>query len=126
MAHFTLNRNHTHRSTLGRVINFVKDEPVYVPPELHKEVAAIGATRADGEKTEILDAEKEVAKQYTPDERRTELFLAFAKLAGRQARGDFTGQGIPSIPALKKLIEFEPEKREVEELWREFSTGEDQ
>ena len=38
----------------------------------------------------------------------------------RNERGDFTGQGIPAIPALKKLVEFSPEKKEVETLWTHF------
>ena len=45
---------------------------------------------------------------------------AFKTLQGRNERGDFTGQGIPAIPALKKLVEFSPEKKEVETLWTHF------
>lgn len=59
-------------------------------------------------------------KELTAEEREEQLIKAFKTLQGRNERGDFTGQGIPAIPALKKLVEFSPEKKEVETLWTHF------
>lgn len=67
----------------------------------------------------MLD-EEEVVVELTAEEREEQLIKAFKVLQERNERGDFTGQGIPSIPALKKLVEFAPEKKEVETLWTHF------
>ena len=117
MSEFVLNRNYTHRSTSGHIINFVKDEPVYVPPVCRKEVTMLGATSM-GEAIDVIDAEREEKPELTPDERREALIKAFKSLQERNHRNDFTGQGIPSIAALKKIIEdFDVDKKEVESLW---------
>ena len=119
MSEFVLNRNYTHRSLFGHVINFVKNEPVYVPPVCRKEVTAIGAVSMD-EKVDVLDPENAPRIPLTPDERRAELITAFKMLQERNNRTDFTGQGVPSVPALKKIVDFEIDKKEVEELWRDY------
>ena len=43
MPEFTLNRNHRLVSLTGHTIQFVKDEPVFVPQECKAEAIAIGA-----------------------------------------------------------------------------------
>lgn len=120
MSEFVLNRNYTHRSTSGHIINFIKGEPVYVPPVCRREVTMIGAVSMD-EAIDVLDPEKEQKPDVTPDERREALIKAFKFLQERNHRGDFTGQGAPSISALKKIVEdFEIDKKEVEELWTAY------
>lgn len=117
MSEFVLNRNYTHRSLSGHIINFVKDVPVYVPPVCRKEVTMLGAVSMD-EAIDVLDAETSKKPELTPDERREALIKAFKFLQERNHRGDFTGQGAPSVTALKKVIEdFKVDKKEVEELW---------
>lgn len=115
MPDFTLNRNHRLISLTGHTIQFVKGEPVAVPAALKAEVIAIGAQPVDGN-TDVLDEEKEVV-ELTAEEREEQLVKAFKALQGRNERGDFTAQGVPSIAALKKIVEFAPEKKEVETLW---------
>ena len=118
MSEFVLNRNHRLISLTGHTVQFVKGEPVFVPPALKAEAIAIGAQPVDGD-TDVLEEEKEVI-ELTPEERTEALIKAFKVLQGRNGRGDFTGQGVPAIPALRKLVEFAPEKKEVETLWTSF------
>lgn len=118
MSEFILNRNHRIVSLTGHTIQFVKGEPVNVPPECKAEAIAIGAQPVDGN-TDVLDDE-EVVVELTAEEREEQLIKAFKVLQERNGRGDFTGQGLPAIPALKKLVEFAPEKKEVEALWTKF------
>lgn len=118
MPDFTLNRNHRLISKTGHSIQFVKGEPVYVPPECKNEAVAIGAQPVDGDTTVLPD--EEVIVEFTVEERQEQLLKAFKLLQERNARGDFTGQGLPAIPALKKLVEFDPEKKEIETLWTQF------
>ena len=118
MPDFILNRNHRLISLTGHTVQFMKGEPVFVPPALKAEAIAIGAQPVDGD-TDVLEEEKEVI-ELTPEERTEALIKAFKVLQGRNERGDFTGQGVPAIPALRKLVEFAPEKKEVETLWTSF------
>ena len=118
MSEFVLNRDHRLISTTGHTIQFRKGEPVYVPAVCRAEAIGIGAQPTDGN-TDILEDEK-VIIELTAEERNEQLIKAFKILQERNGRGDFTGQGLPSIPALKKLVEFEPDKKEVETLWTAF------
>ena len=120
MSEFVLHRNHTHRSTSGHILNFVKDVPLYVPPVCRKEVVMFGAVPLD-EPVELLDPEKEQKPEVLPDDRREALIKAFKFLEARNARGDFSGQGSPSVAALKKIIDdFDIDKKEVEEVWQAY------
>jgi len=115
MPDFILNRNHRHISATGHTIQFKKGEPTFVPVGLKAEVIAIGAQPVDGN-TDVLE-EEVVVVELTAEERQEQLIKAFKTLQERNERGDFTAQNIPSITALKKLVEFAPEKKEVETLW---------
>ena len=118
MSEFILNRDYRLISKTGHSIQFVKGDPVFVPPECKQEVIAIGAQPVDGDTTVL--AEEETIVEFTREERDEQLIKAFKLLQERNERGDFTGQGVPAIPALKKLIEFTPEKKEVEALWASY------
>ena len=118
MPEFTLNRDHRLISKTGHSVQFTKGVPVYVPPELKAEAIAIGAQPTDGN-TDVLEDEK-VVVELTAEEREEQLIKAFKVLQERNGRGDFTGQGMPAIPALKKIVEFTPEKKEVETIWTHF------
>lgn len=118
MPDFILNRNHRLISKTGHTVQFVKGEPVYVPPECKSEAIAIGAQPVDGDTSVLPD--EEVVVELTAEERQEQLLKAFKTLQARNERGDFTGQGLPAIPALKKIVEFSPDKKEVETLWTHF------
>lgn len=119
MAYFTLHRDFRFISALGHTVQFRKGEPTFVAPALHKEVQAFGAEPVDAAEVEsILGEEQEQKPEVAQEERHRQLLDAFKALQERNQRGDFTGQGIPAIKALKTLItDFEPAKAEVENLW---------
>ena len=119
MPLYTLHRTHTLRSTFG-VISFIEDEPTMVPPILEREVVAIGGRRVEGDNPSVLDDEKVEAPQLSFDERRDEIFAAFKLLVETNESKDFTGAGVPTVAAVKKLVECDVDRNEIIELWGEF------
>lgn len=121
MAEFVLNRTYTHRSTLGHIVNFVKGQPVWVPPACHREVTTLGAEPVDGEKIDLIDPDAP-ALPMAPggDERRAQIKAVYAQLQARNQRGDFTGQGRPNLAVLKELLGFEVITRERDDVWEEY------
>lgn len=122
MAYFTLHRDYRFISGVGHTIQFHKGEPTYVQPALHKDVQAFGAVPADDAEVEsILGSEPVKPPEVPLEERHRQLLDAFKVLQERNDRDDFTGQGIPSIKALKKIVtDFVPSKDEVENLWHNY------
>lgn len=122
MPEFVLNRNHVHRSTSG-VISFEKGVPTFVPPHMVKEVAGIGAEPVNGERPEMLDPERKQLPVVEGDERTAQLFLAFDLLVDRNDAADFTAQGVPSVKAIGKIIDFEVDRSEVVAAWGEYKVS---
>lgn len=121
MAHFTLHRDYRFISAIGHTVQFTKNEPVYVPPALHREVQAFGAIPVDDDVESVLGEAKAVKPEVPLEERHRQLLDAFKMLQERNEREDFTGQGIPAMKTLKKIItDFEPTKAEVENLWHQY------
>jgi hypothetical protein len=122
MPEYVLNRTYTHRSTHGHIVNFVKGQPVFVPPILEREVAQFGAEPVDGERVDLLSDmdEKKAPEAPTGADRRAILLAAFEQLEKRNQRGDFTGQGRPNLSILKDLVGFEVSTRERDETWEEM------
>lgn len=123
MPEYVLNRTHALASIHGRVINFEKNVPVWVPPECEKEALQIGAEPVDGPK-DILPPEKEEAPVLSGEERKAKIFDAFKLLESRHERGDFTAQGVPANKALDRILGFNIENKERDAMWREYKTGE--
>lgn len=120
MPEYVLNRNYTHRSLHGHIINFVKGEPVYVPPVLEREVTQFGAEPVSGERVDLLDDLPPVPTTPQGAEREAAVLAAFEIMEKRNERGDFTGQGRPSPKALAGLVGFEVENRERDALWEQY------
>ena len=118
MPLFVLNRDYTHRSLLGRSIGFAKGKPTHVPPEMVKEVVALGAECTDGP-VDVLDPEKVVAQVPVGTEREELICAAFDDLTASNIRSDFTGNGMPSLKALQRTLGFEVDRREIDKLWHE-------
>jgi len=119
MAEYVLNRNHTLRTTNG-VITFVKGEPTRVPVAMERDAAAIGCIRADGadiDTSEPVPALKPVVQGV---ERQDDLYAAFEMLIERNDSKDFTGQGVPSVKAIEKIVGFDVDRTEVLEAWGEY------
>ena len=119
MPLYTLHRTHTLRSTFG-VISFSEDEPTMVPPILEREVVAIGGRRVEGDNPSVLDDEKVEPLPLSFDERRDEIFAAFKLLVEANESKDFTGAGVPTVAAVKKLVDTEVDRNEIVALWGEF------
>jgi hypothetical protein len=122
MPEFVLNRNLALASTCGRVVNFVKGVPVYVVPEMVKEVLNIGAEPVDAEGFDrsetLLGAEADApASALTPAERIEFIKMAFEQLEAANKREDFTGSGAPHIKAVERVTGFTPDRRERDEAW---------
>ena len=121
MPEYVLSRTYTHRSTLGHIVNFVKGQPVWVPPALEREVVQFGAEPVDGPKIDVLDPDaKPLPLAPSGDERRAQILAVFAQLEARNQRGDFTGQGRPNLAVMRDLLGFEVITRERDDAWEEY------
>lgn len=121
MPDYVLNRTYTHRSTLGHIVNFVKGQPVWVPPALEREVTQFGAEPVDGPKLDVIDPDnKALPLAPAGDERKAQILAVYAQLEARNQRGDFTGQGRPNLTIMKELLGFEVITRERDEVWEEY------
>lgn len=116
MPEFILNRTHTLRTTNG-VLSFIKGEPTHVPPLMEKDVVAIGGIRADGTDVDMQEAQTPVKPIVTGVEREDDLFAAFGLIMEKNDAKDFTGQGVPTVKAVEKIVSFDVDRMEVVEAW---------
>ena len=120
MPEYILNRNYVLRSTLGHSVAFKKNEPVFVPKLIEREAVAIGAHPVEGDAPDMLPSEEVVTPPLTPDERAEQLFTAFEMLVESNDSKDFTGAGVPTVTAVKKLVEFDVDRNEITTAWAEY------
>lgn len=116
MPLYVLNRNYSHSSVNGGV-SFVKGEPTWVVPLLEKEVIAIGAVRAEGDTPSVLEDAKSVAQAPSGVERTDEICAAFDLIIERNDSKEFTGQGVPTVKAIEKIVGFDVDRGEVVDAW---------
>lgn len=119
MPKYRMNRNYTLRSRYGRSVYFEKGKETYIPDFMVKEATAVGAENCD--KTAVPVAAK--AKTWTFDERKNVVFEVFANLIEKNDAKDFTASGQPSLTAVKKLIEFDLERAELDDFWKAYKVG---
>lgn len=119
MPLYTLNRNYLLR-TLAGCVAFEKGVPTWVTPEMQKEAQAIGAERADGPDTDILEAEKPTYSAPVGIEREEEIYAAFELIVERNESTDFTGQGVPTVKAMEKIVPFDLDRGEITAAWAAF------
>jgi hypothetical protein len=117
MPLYTLNRNHTHRSLMGHTIQFIKGQPAFVPPACEREVLAIGADRVDGIAPEVLDPISPEVPQLSNEDRATRIAAAFTTITESNNPRDFTGQGVPTVKAVEKIVSFDVDRFELAALW---------
>jgi hypothetical protein len=120
MPEYVLNRNYVLRTTKGHIISFVKGEPAWVPPIIEKDAIAIGAERADGGSTDLLGPEKEAVKTISGDELRAQMFTTFELIVEKNDPKEFTGQGIPRVDAVERILGFNVDRADVVDAWAEF------
>ena len=120
MAYFKLNRNYKLISLSGHTVVFEKGGKTFVPNIVVPEVVAIGGERLDDEQDAHIPSEATAPVELSGAERTEKLYEAFRDMMKRNTRGDFTGQGLPHIKVLSKLVGFEVENKERDDAWYAF------
>ena len=116
MPLYVLNRNHLLLTTDGTA-RFDKGVPVWIVPGMERHAVAIGAERVDGQSPDPLGPELAKLPVFTHDERTAQILIAFEQLSERNDSKDFTAQGVPSVKAVERVVNFSVERAEVLELW---------
>lgn len=119
---FTLNRNLTLASTSGHAIVFVKDEPIFVPPPMYKEVKALGAIPQEDEPEVAVDTKDKTPQD--PDERASQIKGAIEALTLRNRREDFTAGGAAHQKALAEYLGWTPTAKERDLVMAEMAKAE--
>lgn len=102
---------------LGHAIEFTKDVPTYVPPELRKLVYESGGEPADANAVIDEPVKSNPGEPQDPEERREQLLEAIAALVEGGNRDDFTAAGAPHTKALTGLLGWQPTAQERDEAW---------
>lgn len=116
MPLMTMNRDFIIKSTMGHVVRFTKDEPIYVVPDLYQEALKYGAELVD-EKDKIVQKNPPSKASPQGQERHDKIKEAITQMLTRNERGDFTGSGLPALPVLDKLVGFAVESSERSQIW---------
>lgn len=119
MPEFVLNRTHTLRTTNG-VISFIKGQPTNVPDAMVLDIVAIGGVRADGGDVDTSEPALAAKPVLHGVERQDELYAAFGLITEKNDSKDFTGQGVPTIKAVEKIVSFDVDRTEVVEAWAAY------
>lgn len=118
---YVLNRNYTLITTKGRSIHFVKGVPTHVPPNMVRDVVALGATPEDGSDPNIeLEPNVKQAPQ-DPTVRLPAIRKAVLAVVERGEREDFTGAGHPHEKAVSKEAGFRVASKEVAQVWQQLA-----
>ena len=122
MPIFKLNRNYVLRSKLGHSIAFIKGEPTHVPNELANECVHIGAEQLDGET--IVTSDETIAPRKDFDELFGLMIESFKEIVMKNDPDDFTGQGIPKVAVIERMIGENLSKHQVVDAWQKFRSDE--
>ena len=117
---FVMSRNRVVQSTTGHAVEFTKDVPTHVPPEMHREVMEAGAEPVEKLPEPVAPAGPK--EPVEPVERKAAVFAAFATIALRNKREEFGANGAPNAKALEAELKFPLPVKERDALWVEFST----
>lgn len=119
---FVFARNRIVTSKFGHVINFEKDVPAHVPPEMYQEVLAVGGTPEEDIDLDPPKSSDGKDEPVDPVAREAALFAAFAAMALRNKREDFTAGGQPHPKALAKELGWSISNKERDLMWVKFKT----
>jgi hypothetical protein len=120
MPEYVLTRTHTLRTTRG-CISFEANEPTWVPPHMVRDAVEIGALPVEGDAPDPLGEMNQPDTQLDPDERVAQINSAFDQLVEENHPANFTGQGVPSVAAVKGLTAINDlNKSEVHEAWNVY------
>lgn len=120
MPNYTLNRDHTLRTTDG-VLSFVKGESTWVPPAMERHVVSIGGQLDESEVSEVdLIGAATVKEILSHEDRKALLQAALEQIEATNESKDFTGAGVPTVKAVEKITGFDVDRIEVTEAWTEY------
>lgn len=122
MPEFVLNRTHTLRTTNG-VISFTKGKPTMVPASMVRDVVGIGGVSADGADVDTSEPVAPSKPVIQGIERQDELYAAFGLIAEKNDSKDFTGQGVPTVKAVEKIVSFDVDRSEVVDAWAAYKVS---
>jgi hypothetical protein len=120
---FKLPRDRTIASTCGISIEFKRGEFHLVPPAMFAEVIAAGGVSEND-----IPEEDMPAAAPTPDklaEREAAMMTAFAAIATRGNREDFTAGGVPHSAVLSRELGWAVQAKERDAAWLKFQAGTD-
>lgn len=124
MPEYVLSRDYALRSTRGHMLNFVKGQPTWVPPEVVKEAIAIGAEPVDGERPDVLPPEVVVKEAPSGQEREDLIVEAIREVVTENDSKNFTAAGEPHVKVLEKILGFDIDAGERLAAWRRFKSEE--
>ena len=114
-----LNRNYTLRTLLGHTIEFRRNIPTHVPPNIRSQAIAIGAVLADGSDPDVLPDELQVnSAPHDLVDRVAAVREAIETIVRRNERLDFTAAGIPTVAAVAQVTGWKVQAREIAEEWQ--------
>jgi len=119
MPKMVLNRNFRLASINGPIILFEKDKEVNVPFPMYQEALYIGATVVEGETAPEIPAPK-VKETPKGAARDAAVMDALELMYSRNERGDFGGNGAPTVKALSQICEFDVQAKERDVYWATF------
>lgn len=118
---YVLNRNYTLITTKGRSIQFIKGVPTHVPPNMIRDVVALGATPEDGSDPNLeLEPNVKQAPQ-DPTVRLPLITTAVKVVIERGEREDFTGAGHPHEKAVSREAGFRVATKEISQVWQQLN-----
>jgi len=112
-------RNMFVNSTCGRSASFRKGVPTFAPPQMHKDLIALGIVP----ETEIEEVEATEKKEpVVPAEREAALMAAFDKIVLRARREDFMADGTPHSKVIAAELGWaEPHVKERNAAWKKWT-----
>lgn len=120
MPTYKLNRDFVLRSKFGRSVAFKAGEATHIPSFLEAECIAIGGENCDKTAPKTTPKNND---SWTYEKRRDYLFNLFNKLIEKNDAKDFTASGQPSLAVVKKHVEFELERAELDDYWKAYKLG---
>lgn len=122
MPTYKLNRDYVLRSKFGRSVAFKAGEATYIPSFLEAECVAIGGENCEKDSVKATVKKKE-DDTWTYEKRQEYLFKLFDDLVKKNDAKDFAATGAPSLAVVKKQVEFNLERTELEDYWKAYKLG---
>lgn len=125
---FISNRDVTIRSTTGRSLYFPKGKPTHVPPMLHQVALERGVLPCNedgspldaGDAPQVVTEKKVMVAPEDPAQRKAAITSALEEIVKRNDARDFTAGGTPSEAAVRAIVGWRVDQKEVRAAWVEL------